>query len=307
MRANFLTGSSATGGTGALTLQDVTGLPGYENFFAGTRLVEYTIIEFTSSAQTVIKQAESGIGSFVNSTKVLTRTTIEQTWDGTTLLPNWSGSTTAVAITFGSTAANIQVICAPVVASAIAEWPYMSTLGDNIGGAQLGVSAVATDVITVANQTAYYVPCIWPWRQQQFTNMAVRVGATGYTGGTSSLVGAIYEIGSDGKPGKRLLSISGSFGSLTANTTLSNTSGVKIPNPGPCYAAILTQFSGGAGVPQIAGISPIGPSPLGMTMSGSLYYNNYATVGSVTTLDDPANLTGIALVSSSASPAIMLS
>lgn len=307
MRANFLTGSSNTGGTGALTLQDVTGLPGYENFFAGTRLVEYTILEFTTSAQTVLKQAESGIGSFVNSTKVLTRTTIEQSWDGTTLLPNWSSGTAPSAVTFGSTAANIQVICAPVVASAWAEWPYTSTLGDNIGVCQVGVSAVATDIVTLANQQAIYVPCIFPARQAQFTKMSLRIGATGYVGGSSSIIGALYEIGSNGRPGKKLVDWPTTFGALAANTTLTSAAATAFPNPGPCYAAILTQFSGGAGAPQIAAISPIGPSPLGMTMSGTLYINNYATVASVTTLDDPATLTSIAVVSSSASPAVMLS
>lgn len=306
MRANFLTGSTATGGTGALTLQDVTGLPGYENFFAGTRLVEYTVLEFTTSAQTVLSKAESGIGSFVSSTKVLTRTTIEQTWNGTTLLPNWSSGTAPTAISFGSTAANIQVICAPVVASAWAEWPYTSTLGDNIGVCQVGVSAVATDIVALANQTAYYIPCIFPARQAQFTKMSVRIGATGYVGGSSSIIGAIYEIGSDGKPGKKLVDWPVTFGALGAATTLTSAAATAFPNPGPCYAAVLTAFSGGAGVPQIAALSPIGPSPLGMTMSGSLYINNYATVPTVTTLDDPAVLTSIAVVSSSASPAIIL-
>lgn len=307
MRADFLTGSSSTGGTGALTLQDVTGLPGFENFFAGTRLVEYTVLEFTSSAQTVLKQAECGIGSFVNSTKVLTRTTIEQSWDGTNLFPNWSAGTAPSAITFGSTAANIQVICAPVAASAWLQWPYTSTLGDNIGVCQVGVSAVATDIVAVANQTAYYIPCIFPARQAQFTKMSVRIGATGYVGGSSSIIGALYEIASNGRPGKKLVDWPVTFGALAANTTLTSAAATAFPNPGPCYAAVLTAFSGGAGVPQLAALSPIGPSPLGMTMSGSLYINNYATVGSVTTLDDPAVLTSVAVVSSSASPAIVLS
>lgn len=307
MRANGLTASSSTGSTGALTLVGVTGLPGFDNFFSGTRLVEYSILEFTSSAQTTILQAEWGIGSFVNSTKVLTRTTIEQTWNGTTLLPNWGAGTAPTAINFGTTAANIQIICAPVAASAWAEWPYTSTLGDNIGVCQVGASAVATDIVTIAHQTAYYIPCIFPARQAQFTKMSIRIGATGYTGGTSSVIGAIYEIGSDGRPGKRLVTWPTSFGSLAAATTLTSAAATAFPNPGPCYAAILTQFSGGAGVPQIAAISPIGPSPLGMTMSGTLYINNYATVPSVTTLDDPAVLTSVVVVSSSASPAIMLS
>lgn len=306
MRANGLTGSSATGGTGALTLQDVTGLPGYENFFSGTRLVEYAVLEFTSSAQTTLKQAEWGMGSFVASTKVLTRTTVEQSWDGTNNYPNWGAGTAPSAISFGTTAANIQVICGPCANSTWLQWPYTSTLGDNIGICQIGASAIATDVLTVANQTAYYVPCIFPARQAQFTKMSVRVGATGYTGGTSSLIGALYEIASNGKPGKKLVDWPTSFGSIAANTTLTSAAATAFPNPGPCYAAILTQFSGGAGVPQIAAISPVGPSPLGMTMSGTLYINNYATVGSVTTLDDPAVLTSIAVVSSSASPLIVL-
>lgn len=52
MRADFIRMTSSTGGAGALTCSAVTGFPAISEAFTGTRLVEYTVAEYTSSAKT---------------------------------------------------------------------------------------------------------------------------------------------------------------------------------------------------------------------------------------------------------------
>lgn len=100
----FVYMTSATTGTGALTL--VAASAPYTNFdtalasawSAGTYEVAYTVEEPSTG------KWENGIGSYVTSTKVLTRTLPSATYDGTTL--TYAGPT---AINFASGSVNVYI------------------------------------------------------------------------------------------------------------------------------------------------------------------------------------------------------
>lgn len=98
---------NGTGGSGTLTLAAANGYPQPTSLSgtSGTQLVEYQIAEYTDSTLTTLSKMESGIGSLVLSTNVLTRTTVLKTWTS-------GGSYNAAnptALSFGSTAANVIV------------------------------------------------------------------------------------------------------------------------------------------------------------------------------------------------------
>lgn len=100
---------NGTGGSGTITLAATTGYPQPSDVWgaSGTKLVAYEICEYTDSTFATLSKYESGIGSLVLSTSVLTRTRPDVTWT--------SGGTynmvTAAALTFGNTAANFQIMC----------------------------------------------------------------------------------------------------------------------------------------------------------------------------------------------------
>ncbi len=99
---------NGTGGSGTLTLAAVTGFPQPTSAYgsSGTRLIRYVIAEYTDSTFATLSKLEWGIGSLVLSTNVLTRTTVLGSWTSGGSYNN--GNPTA--LSFGNTAANIQIL-----------------------------------------------------------------------------------------------------------------------------------------------------------------------------------------------------
>lgn len=99
---------NGTGGSSTLTLVAQTGFPGPSDIWgaAGSVMVYYTIDEYTDSTKAALKQAETGLGSLNLSTGVLTRSVPWRTW------VSGSGfvASSASAISFGATAANIDIL-----------------------------------------------------------------------------------------------------------------------------------------------------------------------------------------------------
>ena len=288
MRGNWIEATSSTGGTSALTLSDVTGSPNFDDVFGatGARFVECSIVEFTDSTRTQVSKAESGVYSVALSTMVLTRTKINSTWSAGGAYDNTNPS----AISFGTTAANIRIYCG-ALAESFLSFPFAAptAVGDSLGRYPMFVSGPSSTV-SPANQTVTYSLAYFSDRQQILNCSARCIG--GYTGGTSSVKVAVYEIDSAGMPGKRLIDF-GNLGALAASTTLTSADlGTPVTlAPGWYYVAVLAEFSGGSGTPNVrASFNNV----MSLAFSGSAGFVHILTVAGQTSLDDPATLTSVA-------------
>lgn len=98
---------NGTGGSGTITLAGRTGYPQPSNVWGTslTKYVNYSIAEYTDSTFATLSKYERGVGSLVLSTNVLTRTIPRVTW---TSGGSYNASS-ATALTFGNTAANIII------------------------------------------------------------------------------------------------------------------------------------------------------------------------------------------------------
>lgn len=256
MVGDFIEMTTATGGTGALTLSAVTGSPGYADLFgaSGTRFVEYAIDEFTDATRSQLAQSEAGIGALTLSTLSLARSKIEATWNGTTYV-----TASPSAITFGTTAANIRVVCAPLAGLPAFAVPWMQgAVGDAIG-----VSSFhhfnATGTMAVVANTEYYVPflhCGTPDVVQASIVVTTAVGST-------NCKAAMYELGTDGQPAVKLFDIASGTPLSTGTTgNKSATIAAYLP-PGWYYFGLI--FSG---APTLRAPTQMWSTP-GGTSSGS--------------------------------------
>jgi hypothetical protein len=306
MRADWIAATSSTGGTGDLALTALAGSPGWTAPFSGVRIVDYTILEFTDSTQKTIKQIEHGFAKIDTSGPTLKRSTgtVKRSWDGTNYLPNPGSSSTAAAIGFGTVSANILITCAPSSGSLLPILPAVSTLGDNVG--VTGLSSGGTGSFTLVNQQTIYVAQLL-MTEGQVTQAAVRVN-TAYTGGTSSLNVALYELDTTtgALPGRKLADF-GNLGALTGVTTIVSAAlATPFPlGPGWYVWGILPQFSGGSGTPALFGASPLNPSPFGVSLAaGTQKIAGGAVVAAQTSLTDPATTTAIASAGNIVSPLV---
>lgn len=193
------TSIAGTSGDGAVTLTALqTTAPGRARFsnVLGTstaRLVRYTIEDITASAG----KFEKGIGSVNNN--VLTRTSPRETWDGSTYK-----TTGATALQFGSspTSGNIRVRCSPQSSSLLSSIPfYISSLGDDPGILPQYISGSSATQIAYSTSTQYFFPYYWTG-DGSITQAAVYCSTSS---ANTHIQCAIYEIGSDGLPGRMLL------------------------------------------------------------------------------------------------------
>lgn len=285
MRANGIKHETTTTGTGTLTLTSVSGWPSYDDVFgtSGTRFVDYTILD---SAGVPI---EGGVGNIALSTMVLTRTYPAWTWNGTTY-----DATDPSALSLAS--GTKTVICSAWTGLGLA--PFIpATVGDNKGHGVLSSHTITSFSLTHQRKVSFpvYIQVLRP-----ISYVTMRINS-GYTGGTSSLGVALYEIGSDGFPGVRLANF-GNLGSLTGSTVVTSSAlGTPIWVPEGHYIVdILPQFSGGSGTPNLAGMLPIAPYPLGFSWAGG-GPNFFPTFykASQTALNDPATAPDTAQVASS--------
>jgi hypothetical protein len=291
MRADFIRMTSATGGTGALTCSAQTGYPAISEAFTGTRLVDYTIAEYTSSAKTQLSKAEAGVGSYVTSTEVLTRTKILSTWDGTTYLPNPGSATAPTALNFGTTSANVDIMVAPTSMSGVLGLPFTfeatTSVSDGLGSPPLNFSSSGSTP-TITSGHAIYWPILLA-HTSPISQFTLRTTGT-LTGGAPTFDHAIYEVGSNGKPGKRLIN----FTQLTAiGTTNTNYTSAAIATPvmlqpGWYYAGGLYLAAGATGPASFRGGLLLIAGPQAGLFSASAGQFGPRHVTSQTALNDPA-------------------
>lgn len=311
-RHDQLACGTATTGTGVLTLAAlpaaITAIDPFAAFSGngwGTSQgvpVDYSIVEYTDSSFAKPMQAESGRGVLLLGANLaattLTRTTPLQTATGMDSPPASVGgqSSAASAINIG-TAANVVIWFCLSSFSPMGSMPYYTT-GSLSGGDLLGFSPPAATSpfgsnFSLNNQQAQYQSAYLPFsgliKSVSFARQA------GYTGGTASTKAALYDIGSDGRPGKKLLDF-GTTGSIASGTiTMTASAAVFVP-AGFYFFAILDQFSGGTGTPNFRAASTVMTSIWGTAFSGSQAGPiARGTVAGQTSLNDPATLTSLQL------------
>ena len=205
MSGNWVEYTTSTGGTGTLTLTELAGAPSLQDILGttGTRWINYTIQEWASGVYSgPPAKAEHGIGSFVLSTGVLTRTKLLSTWNGTTyVVKNPS------ALSFGTTAANIRVNIGQSAELTPDVIPFFNTatpgLDIGIPSAHCPVGAFETQMGSA--DMMYFTPYKWVGCGEI---ISVGVGVTLEAASSAVKVG-LYEIASTGLPGNRLFDLTG--------------------------------------------------------------------------------------------------
>jgi len=287
---DFCRMTSSTGGTGALTCTAQTGYPAVSDAITGARFVNYSIAEYTASAKVQLSKAETGIGSYVASTGVLTRTKILSTWDGTDYRPLYGTATAPTALSFGSTSANIDITVSPIAGTTMPALPFVygsvASVASGLGPTASNFSsAVGSSFLTSGN--VYYLPYYLPISLfvASFTFREV----TGLTGGSPTMDCAVYEISSDGTPGKRLVNFTQKTGIGTADTTYTSTAlATPIFLPvGWYYVALLWLAAGASGSMAVRASTLLNSGPQGMLWASNPA-NNPPWVTSQTALNDPA-------------------
>lgn len=244
---------NGTGGSGTLTLVAVTGFPDVTKVFgtSGTRLIELEINEYTDSTYTVLSKQETGIWSVNLSTLVATRTKVLSTWDGTTYLPNPGSASAPSALTIGNTAANVRIVCAPNAAGILPPTPFIATSTSDTGSqTALNFIAGSSSAISLTAGFIAYTPVLIA-HHGPFSQATMRV-TTAMTGGSPTLNVALYEVGSDGLPGNKLIDF-GSVGAPNTAATLQNTAiGTPVEVvPGWYWQAVLPVAGGATGNPSV--------------------------------------------------------
>jgi hypothetical protein len=222
MYADAIRCTSSTGGSSTVTLSSVTGFPQPSDVFgtSGTRLVNYTISEYTDSTFSTLSKFERGVGSLVLSTGVLTRSVIGATWT--------SGGSYNVAnptaLSFGSTAANIQIL---LTATANTQRPAQPSIQNAFGDTRwqpINTRCQADSnagALTLTNGTEYLIPI-----EFSFARPITSIGVEVTTAAAGSARVALYEWDTDGLGGNLITEFTSA-----AQIDLSTTTGVKSVTP----------------------------------------------------------------------------
>jgi hypothetical protein len=253
------TSIAGASGNGAVTLTQITGYPLFSSALGSTkRFVRYEIED------TVNHKLEVGIGSVASD--VLTRTTPQMTWDGTTftdIAPSALafGSSPAsgnIVISLGPTAEQGSPLLIDVRQATIAgdanwrDYPISAQIdftGNGSGGAltQDRENYAAYELITPGVLAGFQC--------QVSTNVAA-----------SHVKWALYDVGTDGLPGQKLIDgnliDSGSTGIKTDTTTGTWTiTGTRKLEPGWYYVGLIA--SAAVSLNGTGGATSRYPTPLG--------------------------------------------
>jgi hypothetical protein len=284
--ANGIEATSTTGGTGALTLSDVSNRPNFDDVFgsSGTRLVSYAINEDANG------KYEWGIGTLTLSTLSLARTKIKATFTGGTY-----DNTNPSAVSFGTS--GVTIWCAPLADDFVPSIPFVTVASpaDDMGipSAHLWVNSN----LAVTLNLEYYVPFLW-LGQGDVVQAAIRV-TTGVASSNGKV--ALYEMLSTGLPGVQLAD----FGVLSTVTSASNVATTASPLPlnlpvGWYYAGFV--FSHG---PSIRGHTGNGTATPAGTSAGNPI-TGFTKAGSYASgLPGPAS-TGLTALTGAPAPALYL-
>lgn len=270
IEASISTVTAATPDT--FTLAAITGSPNFDKIpgITGTRIVRYTAIQYTDSTRATISKIQSGIGSLVISTLVLTQTLIQETWDGTTF-----DNTAPAELTFTAGADTTRVHISPMVQDFVRSYPGTAVIDGSMGSSTsfgvwpLNAPRGASTFAAVAG-TEYYKPILWAG-QSQIDQATVRTG--GATAGNCKL--GWYEMGPDGKPGALLKD----FGAFAISAGANNVVAVTGFNPPPGWYWELHIFDAAITVLQttMALLGPCGVTSGGSTIFGYTRAGDYAT------------------------------
>jgi hypothetical protein len=215
---NLICGTSTTG-TGMLTLAATPAALGAIDFYVWLKfsnpdrpvhLIPYVLIEYADTTYAKPIKFQRGYGTITLSTS-LTGTTLARTIVTATQViatPNYV-TTSPTAITIG-TAANALVFIGPGVSDVLPCSPYFDTTAatdlSNKAATQLicgpGSSTFSLSTIGTGADALWSVLWTTPMLVKRAT---VRVSAA--DAGASNLYFAIYEVGSDGRPGNLLLDL----------------------------------------------------------------------------------------------------
>lgn len=216
--------SIASSGSGAVTMSDVTGLPGFTDAFGSSaRNVDYVIIDTTNN------HYEKGYGSVA--AMVLTRSIVHETWTGTV----YATANTPFAFSASPAANQINIYLAATADMSMPVPPAIQTTNGSSTYKGYELSNHQIQFYTSASGGAlgttneYYVPFLNLIRGQ-ISGFGIEIGVAG-TGG-NGVKGAVYEVGSDGMPGQCITQ----FNALSASSTgwiTDTTSGTWAVNAGP--------------------------------------------------------------------------
>lgn len=296
---------AGTGGTGTLTLANLSGWPDPVQALgtSGAWLVPYVINEYSDSTKAVLLQSEKGIGTLTLAASIgsatLARTLVQETWASSAY-----NATSATAITVGNTAANVDIIIGQGALDIdVAPTAHYTGAGDNKGVFACAFSGAVSNANSVPTSgSAVFVPFTWRWNKV-VTRAAIRLQAQAGSAGTSSLNLALFQVGTDGRPGKRICHF-GDLGDMRTTavgaflTSADLSTPIRLP-PGVYYMGFIGVYSGTAPTIRSAASGVLDPaqcSGLLGTSGGNAY--NYATVASGD-LNDPPTLTGWTGVTSS--------
>jgi hypothetical protein len=290
---------NGTGGTGTLTLVSVTGSPTLISVLGstGTRWFKGAIHEYTSSAQTVISQTETGIYSINLATGVMTRSKVETTWTGGVYSCNSPSP-----INVGATAANVRIICTllPTSAPEVIPFEYTGSAGfytaDDLGLHSAHAPTGTGTLALTANQEIW-APFRWTGTRE-IIQAGIRVNtASGTTGSQVKL--SIHDLLNTGAPGAKIKDLPTLPTDATGNIAGSVT-GLWLP-PGWYWTCILSS-SGTAALVKL-GVSSI--SPAGTSNGTAVQY--ITRTGSFSSgIPDPAPTSGGTPVNNNQAPMIFL-
>jgi hypothetical protein len=244
-RADFIQMTTAsiagTGGNGAVTMSQVTtpvNSPTFTQVFgASARLVDYTIID------SVAGKWEKGYGAVA--ANVLTRSTIHETYDGTT----WN-NTSATALAFGASpnAGNVVIRLAPTADAFMPVPPAINrTIGsDGFLGYQLSAHTTAfggQSSNPLSASVEYYAPFLLLVRGK-VDGVCISITSAGTLGNSVKL--GLYEVGTDGLPGPPItlfnaipVASTGLITDTTAATWSVNAGPLRL-TPGWYYLGLMT-------------------------------------------------------------------
>lgn len=195
--ANDIVSTSATGGTGDLTLAAPASGPFLHaaqfTDYWGAGLpdpwVDYTALEWTDATDTSSKQVEIGYCPLHTGTTLRRSagTIIETYVQGTGVTPSVPNPSAPSALTLGAMAANIRIVCAPH-AGGMLQLPRfrndantgVTNKADNLGWASAHMASVGGTNMSVAANTLYYFPFLVA-RRAWYTKATIYVqsGASG--------------------------------------------------------------------------------------------------------------------------------
>jgi len=286
------TSIAGTVGDGAVTLTQITSTPRFSTVFGtAARAVRYVI------ENTVSKKMETGIGSV--SSNVLTRTKPQITWDGTT----WDDQAPA-AIQFGAAPTSGDVVIR-LAATAEAQGVSMHAIQTSITtdanwrdykvSGHLGIQSAATTPTLTANRE--YYQCYRLDYAGLLSGMQFEVTTAV---NSSSMSVALYEMGTNGLPGGKIVDFNNQSTIATGFKT-DTTSGTWTPaakvwlTPGWYVIAFIASHAIAVRASTASTAGSITPTPYGKGSNTYGFADTVYAAGSGTTMPaSPSPTTALA-------------